>query len=252
MVIIFVVLGCVLASFYTALSMRLSNGESIVKPGSHCTICNHPLKWYDLFPIISFIILKGKCRYCHKKLDNTYLIIEIIGGLLFGLSYCLYGFSYELIATLTISSLLLLIFVSDFKYLIILDGVVYVGAILIVISKFIFFGFEAALLSVISAILMFLFMYVIKLIGDKTFKRESLGGGDIKLALFIGATLELRLSLVTIVLASFIALPYALYFVVKKKDKEVPFGPFLIFATYVTFIFMEPITNYLIILFIIK
>ena len=252
MFILFVILGCVLASFYTALAMRLSNGESIVKPGSHCNICNHPLKWFDLFPVISFILLNGKCRYCHKKLDIYYLVMELIGGFLFGLSFFLYGLSYELIASLTISSLLIIIFVSDFKYLIILDGVVYVGALIIIISKFIFFGFNAAIFSFLSAFIMFGFMYLIKILGDIAFKRESLGGGDIKLALFIGTTLGIKLSLITVVVASFIALPYALYFVSKKKEKEVPFGPFLILATLLTFIFMEPITEYILTLFIIK
>lgn len=252
MVILFIILGCVFASFYTALAMRLSNGESIIKPGSHCNNCNHLLKWYDLIPILSYIILKGKCRYCHKKLDLTYILIELLGGLLFGFSYYLYGISYELIASLIISSLLMIIFVSDFKYLIIIDGVVYVGAIIIIILKYIYFGFNASLNSLISAIIMFLFMLFIKLVGDKIFKRESLGGGDIKLALFIGSTLGLKLSLITIVIASFIALPYAIYYVNKKQEKEVPFGPFLICATLITFYLMEPITNYIISLFIIK
>ena len=240
-----------MASFYTALAMRLSNGESIIKPGSHCNNCNHALKWYDLIPIFSYVLLKGKCRYCKHKLELTYLLIELIGGLLFGLSYYLYGISYELLASLIISSLLMIIYVSDFKYLIILDGVVYVGAILIIILKFIYFDFNASLYSFISAIIMFSFMLFIKLVGDKVFKKESLGGGDIKLALFIGATLGLKLSLISIVIASFVALPYAIYYVSKKEEKEVPFGPFLISATLITFYLMEPITNYIISLFII-
>ena len=113
------------------------------------------------------------------------------------------------------------------------------------------FGFNASLYSFISAVIMFSFMLFIKLVGDKVFKKESLGGGDIKLALFIGATLGLKLSLISIVIASFVALPYAIYYVSKKEEKEVPFGPFLISATLITFYLMEPITNYIISLFII-
>lgn len=252
MLIIFIILGCSLASFYTALAMRLCNGESIVKPRSHCNYCNHVLSWYDLIPVVSFLITNGKCRYCHKKLEKTYILMELLGGFLFGLCFYLYSYSYELIASLIISSLLLIIFVSDFKYLIILDGTVYFGAIIIIILKIVFFGIHSALLSLISSIVIFLFMYLIKILGDKIFKRESLGGGDIKLSLFIGATLGLKLSLISIVIASFIALPYALYYMNSKKEKEVPFGPFLILATLVTFIFMEPISKYLIALFIIN
>ena len=87
--------------------------------------------------------------------------------------------------------------------------------------------------------------------GDLVFKKESLGGGDIKLALFIGATLGIKLSLINIVIASFIALPYALYYVITKKEKEVPFGPFLITANLLCFIFSSLITKYIISLFII-
>ena len=252
MLIIFIILGSCLASFYTALAMRLCNGESIVKPRSHCNDCNHVLNWYDLIPVISYLISGGKCHYCHKKLDKVYILMELLGGFLFGLCFCLYGYSYELIVSLIIASLLLIIFVSDFKYLIILDGTVYIGVLLVIILKLIFFGIHAMLLSMASAVIMFLFMYGIKLLGDIIFKRESLGGGDIKLALFIGATLGLKLSLVTVVISSFITLPYALYYVYNKKEKEVPFGPFLIVATMLTFVLMKHITKYIIALFIIN
>ena len=251
MVVLFIILGCVFASFYTALAMRLSNGESIVKPGSHCNMCNHSLKWYDLFPVFSFVFLKGKCRYCHKDLDKTYVLMELLGGFLFAACYLMYGISYELLAMLIVSSLLMIIYVSDFKYLIILDGVVYVGFILIIVLKYIYFGLKVSLLSFASGILLFLFMLLIKLIGDKLFKRESLGGGDIKLALFIGSVLGIKLALVSIVIASFITLPYALYYLYKKKEREVPFGPFLITATFITFMFMEPFSRLLNYLFII-
>ena len=73
--IMFFILGAVLASFYCVIATRLPEGKSIVKPGSHCTSCNHKLKWFELIPIISYIFLRGKCRYCHKKYHfmNSYV-----------------------------------------------------------------------------------------------------------------------------------------------------------------------------------
>ena len=88
---------------------------------------------------------------------------------------------------------------------------------------------------------MFIFMYLVKLFGDKAFKRESLGGGDIKLAFFIGCTLGLRLAFVSLIIASFLALPYASYYVVKKQEREIPFGPFLITGVLITFMLSNQI-----------
>ena len=74
MVLLLFIIGMVLSSFYMVVAMRLPNNESIIKPGSHCEYCQHPLKWYDLIPLFSYIISLGKCRYCHKKI--SFLLIK--------------------------------------------------------------------------------------------------------------------------------------------------------------------------------
>ena len=81
------------------------------------------------------------------------------------------------------------------------------------------------------------------------FKQESLGGGDIKLSMFFGFVLGIRLSIVSLVVGSFLAFPYAVYFSLSNKQKEIPFGPFLIVGLYLVFIFMEPINSFLSIMF---
>lgn len=251
MLLLFLILGLIMGSFYMVVAMRGSVGESIVKPGSHCEYCNHYLKWYELIPVISYILFKGKCHNCHHKISIWYPIIELICGILFALGFYLYGISYELMAYLIIVSLLIIIFVSDFKYMIILDLPLFTGIILIIVLKFIYFESIAGFKSIISGLLIFAFMFVIKLIGDKTFKRESLGGGDIKLGAFMGCALGIRLGLTSLVIGSFIALPYATYYVLKKQNKEIPFGPFLILAVLICFIFMSPINHFINALFLI-
>ena len=84
------IIGAVLGSFYMVVGDRLSNNESIVVPRSHCSKCNHILSWYELIPIVSYIIQRGKCKNCHTKLSISYMLIEILSGILFALSYCLY------------------------------------------------------------------------------------------------------------------------------------------------------------------
>lgn len=235
------IIGAVLGSFYMVVGDRLPNNESIVTPRSHCSKCNHILSWYELIPIVSYIIQRGKCKNCHTKLPISYMLIEILSGTLFALSYYLYGFNYEFFMSIIISSLLIIIYVSDFKYLIINDEPLIIAITLSIITNFVFLGTIKGLYLIISGLVMFIFMYLVKLFGDKAFKRESLGGGDIKLAFFIGCTLGLRLAFVSLIIASFLALPYASYYVVKKQEREIPFGPFLITGVLITFMLSNQI-----------
>ena len=234
-----------MASFYHVLAIRSSNNKSIIKPASHCDYCKKKLKWYELIPVVSYIIQGGMCNYCHKKLSVTYLITEIVLGFMFGFGYYLYGISYELFAFLIIVSLTDIIFISDLKYLVILDYPLFISIILIIILKFCYFGFTPTLKAVISGAILVIFMILIKMIGDRVYKRESLGWGDVKLALFMGCTLGIKLGFVALIIGSFIALPYAIYYVAKKEEKEIPYGPFLISAVLIVFIFMQPIATFI-------
>jgi leader peptidase (prepilin peptidase)/N-methyltransferase len=244
MVLLFI-LGLVMGSFFSVVGTRVPKNESIVKPRSHCENCNHILKWYELIPIISYVIQRGRCTKCKTKLSLSYPLIELLNGFLFSLSYALYGFSYEMMAFIIISSILILVFVSDFNYMIILDEPLIIGSILILGMKLYFFGFDTFTRSIYSGLIMFIFMLFIKLLGDKAFKRESLGGGDIKLVTFFGFVFGVRLSLASVVFGSFFAFPYAIYISLSKKDREVPFGPFLIAALLIVFIYMEPIKEFM-------
>ena len=96
---------------------------------------------------------------------------------------------------------------------------------------------------------MFLFFYAIKLIGDKIFKTESLGGGDIKLAMFFGFMVGLRLGIISIIIGSLLAFPVAIYYSFTNGKKEIPFGPFLITGLMIVFIFMEQIDSFIDVLF---
>lgn len=239
------ILGTIMGSFFNVVGNRLSNNQSIVKPRSHCENCNHVLKWYELIPIVSFIIQGGKCRQCKKKLSWWYPLIEIITGLLYMGCFLYYGFTYELLTALVIASLLVITCISDFNYLIILDEVLIVGSILVFMIAFLEGGFSQLLSTVVGGLLAFLFMLVVKFIGDKAFKRESLGGGDIKLAFFIGAVLGWKLAFISLVIASLLALPVAFYYLIKLKDREVPFGPFLIIATFIVYLFSSEILGFI-------
>jgi prepilin signal peptidase PulO-like enzyme (type II secretory pathway) len=111
--------------------------------------------------------------------------------------------------------------------------------------KLYYFGFRTFIISLVSGLILFIFIMIVKLLGDKAFKQESIGGGDIKLITMFGFVFGVRLALVSLVVGSFLAFPYALYCSIKKSNREIPFGPFLITALLFVFIFMEPIKNML-------
>ncbi|MCX4254126.1 MAG: A24 family peptidase [Bacilli bacterium] len=178
--------------------------------------------------------------------DNSWILnlfIAISNSLILLISYYEYGFSYEFLVSIVISGLVIMIFISDFKYMIILDTPLIVGGLLVFILRFIYYGAKNAFLSLLSGGILFLLMLLIGLLGKVIFKKDALGGGDIKLAAIMGIILNLRLGLASIILSSLLAMPYALGSIMLSKDKEVPYGPFLIGSMTIVFIFSEKFLN---------
>lgn len=234
--IIFFILGSAMGSFFHVVATRLSNEESIVKPGSHCHVCNKKLKWYELIPIVSYVIQGGKSRCCKQPLPISYLMIEVITGSLYAVSYHVFKLTPELLINLVFISGLIIAIISDIEYMIILDEVLTISSLVIVVLNLIFFGFETTAINIAHAMGAFLLMYLIKIIGDFIFKKESLGGGDIKLMFLFGLVLGFPMSIITIFFATFIAFPIALYILLKRKDNMIPFGPFLSIAAIILLI----------------
>lgn len=226
-VIIFFIFGLVFGSFYTVVGFRLPNNESIIKPRSHCSNCKKVLKWYELIPVLSYIFQLGKCRNCKKHISIKYLLYELLTGICFSLAYIVFGLSIKIIIPLTLISLLIIVIISDMEYMIIPDEIIIFGSILLIIEILFINGINGFITSIINAIMFFGVMYLIKIIGDFVFKKESLGGGDIKLMFMIGLIFNIKTIIVIIFLASFIALPYAIIVMFTKKEAMVAYGPFL-------------------------
>lgn len=226
--ICFFIVGAILGSFYNVLGLRVINKESIIRPRSHCEKCGHVLEWFELIPIFSFIFLKGRCRNCKTKLSWLYLFSEVFSGFLFMLSFYSFGFSWELVIALIVSSLLIIVTVCDLTYMIIPDRFIVISSILILLIKLIGFGFKEFAYSILGGVIAFGFMFVIMEFGKYVFKKETLGGADVKLMFAVGLCVEPFLSLVVIIIASVIALPVSLLLLVKNKENVIPFGPFII------------------------
>ena len=225
--IIFFIFGSIMGSFYHVIATRLSKGKSIIIPASHCEKCNHQLKWYELIPIISYIIQGGKCRHCKEKLPLSYLLMEICTGILFAVCYHVFGFTLELISSIIFVSSLIIIIISDIEYMIILDEVLIFAVFGIIIIDIVDVGLYETSLRVLAGLGSFATMYLVKKVGDIMFKQESLGGGDIKLMFLIGLVIGYPMAICNIFFATFIAFPIALLLLIFKKDNIIPFGPFL-------------------------
>lgn len=246
--IIFFILGTLCGSFFTVVGLRLPKNENFTTTHSHCDSCGHELKLYEMIPIISYAIQRGRCRYCKQKIDITSTFIEFFTGLLFAVSFYSFGFSYEFAIGLGVISLLMIVIVSDLIYLIIPDEVLIFFSVYFLIFQFLNLGLVGGLIKLASGIFLFALMYTIMLVGNKILKKECLGGGDIKMMFVFGLVLDPLLGTLTIFLGSFIALPISLFLLYKNKEKVIPFGPFLLIALaiiYFTKLTPEVIVNFL-------
>jgi len=230
------VIGVIFGSFYTVVGTRLPKEESIIFPGSHCDNCGHVLKWYENIPILSFIFLGGHCKKCKKEIPFIYFLMELLCGTLFALCYKVFGININFFISIIISSLIIIIFVSDSKYMIINDSPLLISAILIFILKWIDLGIGSALLSIVYGLSVFGVAYLLQIFGYIAFKQEALGGGDIKLSFVAGMILGIKFGIIYIVIASFLAFPYALYITIKNKENMLPFGPFLVASLLIVFL----------------
>lgn len=228
--IIFFILGTLFGSFFTVIGFRLPKGEGFINGRSHCDNCGHELSLLDMIPMISYLVLHGKCRYCGEKIGPLSSYMELFCGILFALSYFVFGFSYELLIALGIVALLIIISVSDISYYIIPDELLIFFSGYFIIINCLSHGVLYSLFSILSGMCLFGVMYLIMIFGNFLFKKDSLGGGDIKLMFVFGLVINPLLGLFVIFLASFLALPISLLILWKRKVNLVPFGPFLVIS----------------------
>ncbi len=232
-IISFFVIGTIFGSFYNVVGYRIPKGESIIFPPSHCTKCNHKLGPLELIPIISYIFLGGKCKNCKNKISCFYPIFELFSGLLFALSYIIFGLSLECLLSIVFISMLLIIIISDYQTMIIPDSILIVFGVLIIVIKYFIVGYPSILYSLLDGVIAFIFMLLLKLFGDFIFKKESMGGGDIKLMFIFGVMFGYAISIFSVFIAAVIGLPISLILLKRNKSHEIPFGPFLAVAAIV-------------------
>lgn len=246
MTFIVFILGLIFGSFANVCIYRLPKGKSIIYPSSFCPNCNKPIKWYDNIPLLSYIILKGKCRYCKNKISIRYFIVEFLTGLLFLLIYKKFGLSYlNFVFDIFILSLIIISFI-DIDTFLISDVIVIPCIFLGLLFSFLFpeihnmdrlgsflYSFFGVILG--GGILIFL-----AVIGKLLFKKDAMGGGDVKLLGMIGAFLGWKPIFLTLFFASLLGTLISLILILLKKrkiDDYVPFGPYLALGAVISLFF---------------
>lgn len=223
----FFVIGTIFGSFYYVVAWRIPKGESIVSPPSHCPNCNHRLGPLELVPIFSYLFQLGKCKNCKCKISIFYPLFEIVCGLMFGFAYLSYGLCLDLIVVLTFISMIMIVILSDYYYMIIPDEVLIFFVVCLFIEMFFIYGWYYSVMHILYGLVSFLIMFLLKLFGDFLFKKESMGGGDIKLMFLFGLMFGWQMSIISIFIASIIGLPISLLLIKKLEDHVLPFGPYL-------------------------
>ena len=226
------VLGAIIGSFLNVCIYRIPAGKSIVSPPSSCPYCGHRIRWFQNVPILSYLLLGGKCASCHARISLRYPFIEALTGILFVLTLYYFGFSAAtLIYWLFLSALVSITFI-DLDHQIIPDVISLPGILVGFICSF-FLPWLTWLDSLLGILIGGGILLAIAWFYEKLAKREGMGGGDIKLLGMLGAFLGWKAVLPIIFLASLsgtlVGVPLMLF---QKGDTKlaIPFGPFLAFA----------------------
>lgn len=229
-IILFFIIGTFMGSFYTVVGLRLPKNEPFLISRSRCDQCKHQLSLLEMIPIVSYFLLGRKCKHCKSKIDSLSTYIEFFTGVLFAVSYHSFSFTSKLLIALGIISLLIIVIVTDLNYLIIPDELLIFFSIYFITIQLFGMGFKNTLIHIGTGIFLFLVMYIIMVIGNKIFKKESMGGGDVKLMFLFGLVLDPLLGTLSIFLGSLFALPMSLFLYYSDNEKVIPFGPFLLMA----------------------
>ncbi|MBI1919218.1 prepilin peptidase [Candidatus Microgenomates bacterium] len=244
--------GIVIGSFLNVLIYRLPRNLAILGR-SFCPKCKKKISWQDNIPLLSFVLLGGKCRSCRSPISWQYPIVELLTGILFTLIYLSktsplgspfghpWGGFWELLFTLFIASSLLVIFFTDLKYGIIPDKIVFPLLILTIIYLFIIPNslFLSHFWSAIGAAAFFLLLNLVT-------RGRGMGLGDVKLAFLMGLLLGFPKIIVALYLAFLTGAAVSLILVLigkKKFGQTIPFGPFLVAGTLIAMFFNNVILN---------
>ena len=229
-IVLISLIGLALGSFLNVCIYRIPHKRSILRPGSSCPKCGTKIRFYDNIPVLSYLILKGKCRNCKAKISLQYPLVELATAALLVIAYLRFGLTWNFAARGVLILAMILTFFIDLKHRIIPDVLTLPGVMLGFLLSFLVES-PSVLNSALGAIVGGAIFYLAAVLGEVLFKKESMGGGDIKLAMLLGAFLGWKNVVLILFLSAFLGTLIggaSLFFSREVKDtRTIPFGPFL-------------------------
>jgi leader peptidase (prepilin peptidase)/N-methyltransferase len=228
--------GLLLGSFFNVCIYRIPREESIIFPPSHCTVCGTQLKWLDLFPLFSWLFLRGRCRTCNSSISFQYPLVEFVTGLLYLLLFLKFGFSGSFISYLILASILIITTGIDIEHQIIPNGLVLIGVI-----AGISLILTGASVNWLDGLIGFFvgggIFLLVALLSVWILKKEGMGGGDVKLMGMIGLFMGWKLTALSILLSIYaggLIGGVLLLLKIKKRGDAIPYGPFIAVGTLIS------------------
>jgi leader peptidase (prepilin peptidase) / N-methyltransferase len=246
--VIFGLLGMAIGSFLNVCLDRLPSGKSLLRPPSHCDACQRKLSTLDLIPVLSYIVLRGRCRYCQARVPLRVLWVELGCGLFAAFLFWYKGLTVEMAFIAIYSYIFILISLIDLQHKLILNKIVYPSLVLalIIAPFFIHTVSDNALQGLINALIGGAVGFVFLLIPALA-TRGGIGFGDVKMAALIGLATGFGEVLVAvlggIILGGLVAV-FLLVFRLKKRKDAIPFGPFLSLAAIVALLWGSRILSW--------
>ncbi|MBR5115664.1 MAG: prepilin peptidase [Lachnospiraceae bacterium] len=228
------ILGLLFGSFLNCAAMRIVRKEDWVRERSRCRSCGHVLSAGDLIPVLSFVLARGKCRYCGEKLSLRYPVTELLFGGITALLFARYGLTPELLRMFVLACCLFLLTLTDLEARLIPNGCLIAALIgYLATEPFLFQGWGEFGIHIAAMVGYAVVVLCLSLIMDTILKKESMGGGDIKLIGVLGLYLGVIGMMFALFAACILGILYALAARKLKRGQVITFGPFLAAAGFV-------------------
>lgn len=241
------ILGLAIGSFLNVLVYRLPRQKKFTLGRSYCPSCEARIRFYDNIPIISYLILRGKCRHCKARISIRYPLVELINAFVYVFLLWNYKLTPQFYIYAVLSSALIVIFFIDLEFQIIPDVLTLPGMVIGLAVSFVPGG-----IGIVSSIIGLLagggILYLVAVFGDKLFKKESMGGGDIKMAAMLGAFLGWQKVILIFMGGSLIGLVISIIVMSFSKkvraNRIIPFGPFLAITAFIAIVYGDSIIKF--------
>ena len=244
-VVLALVAGLCIGSFLNVCIHRLPRGGSVLRPRSRCPGCEYELRWYDNIPVVSYLLLAGRCRQCRARINLRYPIVELITAAVFVAHYVVFGPSALLVVRLLFAAALIVLFAIDLEHQILPDAITLPGVVVGLAASLAFPPgvWDAVLGALLGGGVLFA-------IGEAYYRysgQEGMGGGDVKMLAMVGAFLGWKLVLLTLVLSSLAGSLAGLILIVSRRGNlkhALPYGTFLAMAALFASLYGEAVVSW--------